>query len=82
MIACEKLLKLSNDKFVSVWNDALPVGRLCFKEESFDSNVVQPMLLRVLSRVSLLSLNLGEWRKKWAVDSVSKSQLQSGLKQV
>lgn len=82
MIACEKLLKLSNDKFVSVWNDALPVGRLCFKEEPFDSNVVQPMLLRVLSRVSLLSLNLGQWRKKWAVDSVSKSQLQSGLKQV
>ena len=39
------------------------------------------MLFKVLRRVCLLSWNIGQWRRKWEVDSILEPQLQSGFKQ-
>ena len=39
------------------------------------------MLFKVFSRVCLLSLNKGQSRKKWEVDSIPEPQLQSSFKQ-
>lgn len=48
-----------------------------FIEESFDSNILQSMIFRVLRR---WSLNSGQWRGKRENDSIFKLQLQSGFK--
>ena len=46
-----------------------------------DSNNLESMLFKVLRRVCLLSWNIGQWRRKWEVDSILEPQLQSGFKQ-
>ena len=46
------------------------------KEDSFVAINLESSLLRVIRRVILLSLNKGQWRKKWEVDSISVPQLQ------
>ena len=42
---------------------------------------MESMLFKVLRRVCLLSWNIGQWRRKWEVDSILEPQLQSGFKQ-
>ena len=48
--------------FVSVSNDKLP---------KINSNVLQSMLFKV----RLLSINIGQWRKQWEVDSLLEQQI-------
>ena len=67
--------------FFSLSNNVLPYNRVCDKEDLVNSSNLQSMLLTVLRRMCRSSLNVGQWRKKREVDSISKPQLQIGLKQ-
>ena len=49
--------------FASVSNDVLPNKRVCVKK-LISSNILYSMFFKVLKRVCLLSLNIGEWRGK------------------
>ena len=64
-----------------VSNNVLPHNRVSNKEEFVNSSNLQSVLFKVLRGVYLLSLNIGQWRRKCEVDSISKPQLQIGFKQ-
>ena len=72
---------LSMSVFFSSSNKVLPYNRICDNEEFFNSSNLQSILFKVLRRVYLLSLNIGHWRRKCEIDSISKPQLQIGFKQ-
>ena len=55
---------------VSVSNDVAPNKSVCVKKESGDSNILQLMLFELLKRIRLLSLNIGQWRRKSEVHSI------------
>ena len=50
-------------------------------EELVNSSNLQSILFKVLRTVYLSSLNVGQWRGKCEVDSISKPQLHIGFKQ-
>ena len=75
------MVALRTSAFVSESNEREPNKRVCVKQESLDSNILESMLFKVLRRVCLLSWNIGQWRRKWEVDSILEPQLQSGFKQ-
>ena len=54
----------------------LAFNKVCDKEEFVNSNSLQSVLFKVLRRVCLSLLNVGQWRRKCEVDSISKPQLQ------
>ena len=54
----------------------LAFSKVCDKEEFVNSNNLQSVLFKVLRRVCLSLLNVGHWRRKCEVDSISKPQLQ------
>ena len=58
----------------------LPYSRACAEEDLVNSRNLQSILLKVVRRVYRLSLNVGQWRRKCQVDSISKPQLQIGFK--
>ena len=58
----------------------LPYSRACAEEDLVNSRNLQSILLKVVRRVYGLSLNVGQWRRKCQVDSISKPQLQIGFK--
>ena len=55
----KSMVALRTSVFVSVSNKVRP-----YKKESVDSNILQSILFEVLRRVCLLSLNIGQWRRK------------------
>ena len=59
----------------------MPYERVCNKKDLVNSSNVQSTLFKVLRRVYRSSLNIGQWRRKCEVDSISKPQPQIGLKQ-
>ena len=67
--------------FISLSNNLLPYKRVCDKEDSVNSSNVRSILLKMLRKVYRSSLNVGQWRRKCEVDSISKPQLQNGFKQ-
>ena len=56
-------------------------NRVCDKEDLVSSINLQSILVKVLRRVYRSSLNVGQWRRKCDVDSISKPQLQIVFKQ-
>ena len=60
---------------------SLPYNRVCDREGFFNSSNLQSVLLKLLWRVYLSSLNIEQWRRKSEVDSISKPQLQIQFKQ-
>ena len=67
--------------FFSLSNNVLPYKRVCDKEDLVNSSNVQSILFKVLRRVNRSSLNVGQWRRKCEVDSISKPLLHIGFKQ-
>ena len=67
--------------FFSLSSNVLPYNRVCDKEDLVNSINLQSILLKVLRRVYRSSLNVGQWRRKCEVDSISKPQLQIRFKQ-
>ena len=67
--------------FFSLSNNVLLCNRICNKEELLNCSNLQWILFKVLRRVYRSSLNVGQWRRKCEVDSISKPQLQIGFKQ-
>ena len=65
---------------VSVSNELLPKRRVLIKTGSQRSRRLLSMFTRVLRRVRLSIIYVGQWRRKCAVDSLSKPQLQNGFK--
>ena len=61
----KSMVALRTSVFVSVSNKVQP-----YKKESVDSNILQSILFEVLRRVCLLSLNIGQWRRKWEFNSI------------
>ena len=66
--------------FFSTSNNVLSRIRVCDKEKFVNSSDLQSILFRLLRWVNLLSLNIGQWRRKCEVDSISKPQLEIRLK--
>ena len=64
----------------SVSNELLP-KRVLIKTGSQRSRRLLSMFTRVLRRVRLSIIYVGQWRRKCAVDSISKPQLQNGFKE-
>ena len=67
--------------FFSLSNNVLPYKRVCSKEDLVNSSNEQSILFKVLRKVYRSSLNVGQWRRKCEVDSISKPQLQIGFRQ-
>ena len=65
----------------SVSNELLPKRRVLIKTGSQRSRRLLSMFTRVLRRVRLSIIYVGQWRRKCAVDSISKPQLQNGFKE-
>ena len=70
--------------FLSLSNNVFPYNR--FEEDNDKEDLVnfinlQLILFKVLRRVYHSSLNVGQWRRKFEVDLISKSQLKIGFKQ-
>ena len=65
----------------SVSNELLPKRRVLIKTGSQRSRRLLSVLTRVLRRVRLSIIYVGQWRRKCAVDSISKPQLQNGFKE-
>ena len=63
----------------SVSNELLPKRRVLIKTGSQRSRRLLSMFTRVLRRVRLSIIYVGQWRR-CAVDSISKQQLQNGFK--
>ena len=61
--------------FFSLSNNVLPYNRVCDKEDLVNSSNLQSILFKVLRRVNRSSLNVGQWGRKFEVDSISKPQL-------
>ena len=67
--------------FFSLSKNVFPYNRVCNKEEFVNSSNLQSILLQLLKRVYLSSLNIGQWGRKCERDSVFKPRLQIGFKQ-
>ena len=67
--------------FFSLSNNVLPYKRVCDKEDLVNSSNVGSLLFKVFRRMYRSLLNVGQWRRKCEVDSISKPQLQIGFKQ-
>ena len=65
----------------SVSNELLPKRRVLIKTGSQRSRRLLSMFTRVLRRVRLSVIYVGQWKRKCAVDSISKPQLQNGFKE-
>ena len=65
----------------SLSNNVLPYNRIRDKEDLVNSGNLQSILFKVLRKAYRSSLNVGLWRRKCVVDSISKPQLQIGFKQ-
>ena len=65
----------------SVSNELLLKRRVLIKTGSQRSRRLLSMFTRVLRRVRLSVIYVGQWRRKCAVDSISKPQLQNGFKE-
>ena len=50
--------------FVSVSNKLLPYNRDFVKKESIDYDILESMLFKVIRRLRLSSLNIGQQRRK------------------
>ena len=61
-------------------NNVLPYNKVCDTEELVNSSNLQSVLFKLLRRAYGLSLNVGQWRRKYEVDAISKPQLQNGFK--
>ena len=59
----------------------LPYHRVCDKGDLVNSSNLQSILFKVLRRVYRSSLNVGQWRRKCEVHSISKPQLKIEFKQ-
>ena len=62
-------------------NELLPKRIVLIKTGSQKSRRLLSMFSMVLTRVRLSVIYLGQWRRKRAVDSISKPQLQNGFKE-
>ena len=65
--------------FVSVSKGLPPKKRVCFKEESSDSNILRSVLFKVLKSMCMSTLDKGQWRRKLEVDSTSEPQMDVDL---
>ena len=65
----------------SVSNEWLSKRRVLIKTGSQRSRRLLSVFTRVLRRVRLSILYVGQWRRKCTVDSISKPQLQKGFKE-
>ena len=65
----------------SVSNELLPKRRVLIKTGSQKCRRLLSMFFMVLRRVCLSVIYMGQWRRKCAVDSISKPQLQNGFKE-
>ena len=65
----------------SVSNELLPKRRVLIKTGSKRSKRLLSMFTRVLRRVRLSIIYVGQGKRKCAVDSISKPQLQNGFKE-
>ena len=61
--------------FVSVSNKLLPYNRDYVKKESIDYDILESMLFKVIRRLCLSSLNIGQQRRKREVGSILEPQL-------
>lgn len=61
-------------------SNMLSYKTVCDKEEIVNSSNLQSVLFKVLRKVYLSSLNVGLWKRKLVVDSISKLQLQIEFK--
>ena len=67
--------------FFSLSNNVFPYNRVCDKEDLVNYSNLQSILFKMLRRAYRSSLNAGQCRRKCEADSISKPQLQIGLKQ-
>ena len=67
--------------FFSLSKNVLPYNRVCNKEDFVNSSNLKSILLHLLKRVYLSSLNIGQWGRKCEKDSVFTPRLQTGFKQ-
>ena len=67
--------------FFSLSSNVLPYNRVCDKKDLVNSSNLQLILFKVFRRVYRSWLNVGQWRRKCEVDSISKPKLQIGFKQ-
>ena len=58
--------------FFSLSNNVLPYKRVCNKEDLVNSSNEQSVLFKLLRKVYRSPLNVGQWRRKCEVDSISK----------
>ena len=58
------MVVLRKSVLVSESNEVQPYKKVRVKQESVDSNILQSMLFKVLRKECLLSLNIGQWRRK------------------
>ena len=65
----------------SASNELLPKRKVSIKTGSQRSRRLLSMFSMVLKRVRLSVISVGQWRRKCAVDSISKPQLQNGFKE-
>ena len=62
-------------------NELLPKRRVLIKTVSYRSRRLLSILSIELRRVCLSIIYVGQWKRKCAVDSIPKSQLQNGFKE-
>ena len=67
--------------FFSLSKNVLPYNWVCNKEDFVNSSNLKSILLHLLKRVYLSSLNIGQWGRKCEKDSVFTPRLQTGFKQ-
>ena len=65
----------------SASNELLPKRRVLIKTGSQRCRRLLSMFFMVLRRVCLSVIYMGQWRRKCAVDSISKPQLHNGFKE-
>ena len=69
-------------RLFSSLSNVLPYNRVYDnKKDLVNSSNLKSVLFKVLRRVYRSSLNVGQWRRKCEVDSISKPQLQIAFKQ-
>ena len=67
--------------FFSLSKKVLPYNRVCNKEDFVNYSNLKSILLHLIKRVYLSSLNIGQWGRKCEKDSVFTPRLQTGFKQ-
>ena len=75
------IVALRMSELFSLSHNVLAYNRVCDKEDLVSSSNLQSILFRVLRKVYHSTLNVGQWRRKCEVDSISKPQLQIEFKQ-